>query len=103
MNFHGYGRRKDPNGDVIKKTTPQQAEAKLAALREKIVSGQADFATLARTESDCGSAKEGGDLGYFGPNQMQKPFEEAAFALEIGGLSGIVQSDSGAHIILRTG
>jgi NIMA-interacting peptidyl-prolyl cis-trans isomerase 1 len=42
-----------------------------------------------------------GDLGFFGPGQMQKPFEEASFALAVGGLSGIVDTDSGIHVILR--
>ncbi|BGP12810.1 hypothetical protein JCM10213_008071 [Rhodosporidiobolus nylandii] len=60
------------------------------------------FAKLASTESDCSSARDGGDLGYFGRNQMQKPFEEASFALEIDQLSDIVSTDSGVHLILRT-
>ncbi|WWC66251.1 uncharacterized protein I206_100152 [Kwoniella pini CBS 10737] len=63
----------------------------------------AEFAKIASTESDCSSAKKGGDLGWFGRNQMQKPFEDATFGLEIGQLSDIVQTDSGVHVILRTG
>lgn len=49
----------------------------------------AAFADLARTESDCSSARDGGDLGYFGRNQMQKPFEDAAFGLKVGEMSDI--------------
>ncbi|GAA5834101.1 hypothetical protein JCM9279_004214 [Rhodotorula babjevae] len=60
------------------------------------------FAQIASKESDCSSARDGGDLGYFGRNQMQKPFEEASFALEVGQLSDIVSTDSGVHLILRT-
>ncbi|GAA5980079.1 hypothetical protein JCM10908_001526 [Rhodotorula pacifica] len=60
------------------------------------------FAKLASTESDCSSARDGGDLGYFGRNQMQKPFEDAAFALKTEELSDIVSTDSGVHLILRT-
>lgn len=52
--------------------------------------------------SDCSSAKRGGDLGLFGRGAMQKPFEDAAFALKVGGLSQPVDTDSGVHIILRT-
>jgi hypothetical protein len=37
-----------------------------------------EFAKLASTESDCSSAKKGGDLGFFGPGQMQAPFEVRA-------------------------
>lgn len=52
--------------------------------------------------SDCSSAKRGGDLGLFGRGAMQKPFEDAAFALKVGELSQIVDTDSGVHIIMRT-
>ena len=66
------------------------------------MSGEVGFAELASKESDCGSAKRGGDLGLFGRGQMQKPFEDATFALEVGQLSEPVQSDSGTHLIMRT-
>ena len=59
------------------------------------------FVQIARKESDCNSAKRGGDLGSFGKNKMQKPFEEAAFNLNIGEISQTVETDSGVHIILR--
>jgi peptidyl-prolyl cis-trans isomerase NIMA-interacting 1 len=60
------------------------------------------FGTIASTESDCGSAQAGGDLGAFGRGAMQKAFEDATFATRVGELSGIVDSDSGIHVILRT-
>ncbi len=59
------------------------------------------FREIARVESDCGSAEKGGDLGLFGRGQMQRPFEEASFALAVGGLSDIVDTDSGIHVIMR--
>ncbi|XP_077185428.1 peptidyl-prolyl cis-trans isomerase NIMA-interacting 1 isoform X2 [Paroedura picta] len=68
---------------------------------QKIKSGE-DFETLASQFSDCSSAKAGGDLGAFGRGQMQKPFEDASFALRTGEMSGPVFTDSGIHIILRT-
>eukprot|EP00438_Fugacium_kawagutii_P010502 Skav232130 [mRNA] locus=scaffold1744:52322:56802:- [translate_table: standard] len=59
------------------------------------------FEALAREHSDCGSAKKGGDLGLFKHGRMQKPFEEAAFALKVNELSDVVSTDSGEHLILR--
>ena len=59
------------------------------------------FVSIAQTESDCSSAERGGDLGSFTRGKMQKAFEDASFGLEIGQLSGLVDSDSGIHIILR--
>ena len=41
------------------------------------------FKELASEFSDCSSAKKGGDLGMFGPGQMQKPFEDATFGLQV--------------------
>ncbi|KAF3908352.1 hypothetical protein AA313_de0208827 [Arthrobotrys entomopaga] len=67
----------------------------------KIQSGQVTLASLATSESDCSSARKGGDLGYFGRGDMQKEFEEAAFALRPGEMSGIVETASGLHLIER--
>ena len=65
---------------------------------------RATFEELARTESDCSSAKRGGDLGFFGRRKMQPTFEEASFALEIGELTKqLVETSSGVHLILRIG
>ncbi|CAH9119309.1 unnamed protein product [Cuscuta epithymum] len=93
---------KDPEGAVISKTTRDAAVAKLKALREDIVTGKSEFKDVAARFSDCSSAKRGGDLGKFGRNKMQKPFETAAFSLKVGEISDIVHTDSGVHIIMRT-
>ncbi|WP_051235912.1 peptidylprolyl isomerase [Paenibacillus pinihumi] len=63
----------------------------------------ADFATLAKEKStDPGSKENGGDLNFFGRGQMVPEFEEAAFALKKGELSGIVKTMHGFHIIKLT-
>lgn len=68
---------------------------------QKIRSGAAALGDLATTESDCSSACKRGDLGYFGKGDMQKEFEDAAFALQPGQMSGIVETASGLHLIER--
>jgi len=80
----------------------EEALTILQGYAEKIKSKESTFEDLASKFSDCSSAKKGGDLGMFGPGQMQKPFEEATFALNVGEMSEPVFTDSGVHIILRT-
>ncbi|XP_043711803.1 peptidyl-prolyl cis-trans isomerase Pin1 [Telopea speciosissima] len=94
---------KDPEGRIIMNTTRDTAVSQLKTLRDDIVTTKAKFDDLASRYSDCSSAKRGGDLGPFGRGQMQKPFEEATYALKVGEISDIVDTDSGVHIIMRTG
>lgn len=75
------------------------AESKIQAVLKEARDG-ADFAELAKKNSECPSASQGGDLGYFTRGQMVKPFEEAAFTLEPGQISEIVETQFGYHIIL---
>ncbi|KAF0310666.1 Peptidyl-prolyl cis-trans isomerase NIMA-interacting 1 [Amphibalanus amphitrite] len=81
--------------------TKEEALQILQGYRDRIVSGEDTFENLASQFSDCSSAKRGGDLGPFGRGAMQKPFEDAAFALQVGEMSDPVWTDSGVHIIKR--
>ncbi len=75
-----------------------QARAKLEAVKERINNGE-DFATLAEETSEDSSASLGGDLGFFGKGQMVQSFEDAAFTLNPGDVSDIVQTEFGFHLI----
>src|SRR5690606_14160696 len=68
------------------------------------VKSGADFAEMARRQSDDGSANQGGDLSYFSRGQMVPPFEEAAFALRDSGdiTPNLVKTRYGYHIIQLT-
>jgi parvulin-like peptidyl-prolyl isomerase len=74
------------------------AREKLEGIRAEALSG-ADFAELARRYSEDASAAEGGDLGRFGRGRMVAPFEQAAFALQPGEISDIVETQFGLHLI----
>ena len=86
-----------PRGaDAAAKT---EARAKAAEVLKDVKAGK-DFAALAKQHSqDPGSAPSGGDLGFFQQGQMVGPFNDAAFSLAPGAVSGLVETEFGFHII----
>jgi peptidyl-prolyl cis-trans isomerase C len=86
----------------VAKTDDDKAKAdkktKIEKLRQQLVDG-ADFAKLATDNSDCPSKEMGGDLGRFKKGQMQKPFEDAAFAQATNVIGPIVETEYGYHVI----
>ncbi len=81
--------------------TREQKKAKIDDIHAQLVAG-GDMATLAMENSDCPSKDKGGDLGFFGRGQMVKPFEDAAFALDTGEISPVVETSFGYHVITVT-
>jgi len=75
-----------------------EKKVKIEYLRDKLVHG-ADFAEIARDNSDCSSKNEGGDLGVIRKGQTVQPFEEAAFSQEINAIGPVVTTEFGYHII----
>lgn len=86
----------DPNQAKV------QARQKAEELLKKIKDG-ADFATVAKENSDDAMSKpQGGDLGLFPRGMMVKPFEDAAFGLKVGEVSNLVETQYGYHILKLT-
>jgi len=80
--------------------TQKAAEEKAKKLAEQAKAPGADFAALARANSeDTGSQATGGDLGWVAKGMMVAPFENALFAMKAGEVSGPVKSEFGWHVI----
>jgi peptidyl-prolyl cis-trans isomerase SurA len=88
---------------ILLRTSPQftqaQAVAQLAGYKQRVLAGQADFAALARDNSQDGSARDGGDLGWSRVGQFVPEFEDALAQLQPGGISDPVVSRFGVHLI----
>ena len=91
---------------ILKKVTPDADEATRKGARDAIeaaakrIAGGEDFAAVAKEVSEDSSAETGGDLGKFERGRMVPAFEEAAFGLPVGQVSGVVESPFGYHLIL---
>jgi peptidyl-prolyl cis-trans isomerase C len=90
--------RVEPGASSEKKN---QARQKLETIRGRIEKGE-NFEALAKEYSQCPSRTKGGDLGYISRGETVKPFEDVAFALEVGKLSAVVETTFGYHIIRVT-
>ena len=77
-----------------------KTEKEVNAVLERLKKGE-KFSAIAKDVSLCPSKKRGGDLGTFGRGQMVKEFENVAFVLDKGQISGIVKTQFGYHIIKR--
>ena len=77
-----------------------KTEKEVNTVLERLKKGE-KFSAIAKDVSMCPSKKRGGDLGTFGRGQMVKEFEQSAFALDKGQISGIVKTQFGYHIIRR--
>jgi len=75
------------------------AKSEIQAILKEARSGS-DFAELAKKHSQCPSASQGGELGYFERGKMVEPFGKTAFGLQPGEISDIVETQFGYHIIL---
>ncbi|RME28272.1 MAG: parvulin peptidyl-prolyl isomerase [Deltaproteobacteria bacterium] len=85
-------------------TATRSKEEALAGIRDlqQQLSQGADFAALARAHSDCPSGASGGDLGFFGRGQMVPEFEQAAFSMQPGEVSDVIETAFGYHLVART-
>lgn len=89
----------EQNESDSKKT---ELKKQLEDIKSQIEQDKITFADAAKKHSSCPSSARGGDLGSFGRGRMVPPFEQAAFGLEVGKLSDIVETQFGYHLITVT-
>lgn len=85
---------------AVSRAEIERIENKLREYAQRVNKGEADFSTLAKFYSEDGSARNGGELGYMGRNQLVPEFANVAFSLnDPKKVSKIVRSEYGYHII----
>jgi parvulin-like peptidyl-prolyl isomerase len=83
--------------------SPEEARRLALQALERVRNGE-ELGVIARECSDCPSASQGGDLGWFTPDKMVKPFSDAVYAMaKVGDISPVVESEFGFHVIKMTG
>jgi NIMA-interacting peptidyl-prolyl cis-trans isomerase 1 len=82
--------------------TEEEALEIITQVYEQLVKEPSRFAEFAQKMSDCKSYSRGGDLHEFKKEAMHREFSDAAFALKVNEMSGVIASPSGYHIVLRT-
>lgn len=98
-----YGNEEDTSKELENSSKESEDNGKDSTNKTVRNKDKDSFENIARERSDCSSYKRGGDLGWFGRGEMQQSFEKVAFSLPIGGISDIVETDSGVHLIKRIG
>ncbi|WP_279265929.1 MULTISPECIES: peptidylprolyl isomerase [unclassified Romboutsia] len=92
----------DDQGNALSDKKKAEAKKKAEEVLEKLKSGE-EFSALAKEYSqDAGTAENGGELGFFAKGKMVKEFEDAAWKLNVGEISDIVETSYGYHIIKVT-
>ena len=97
--FRRYRGAKNAGDDVTR--SKSAAEALAREIHAQVTATGADFAAIARERSEDSSAARGGDVGNVGRGRLAAAYEAAAFALPTDGISGVVESEFGYHVIQR--
>lgn len=90
-------------GMILRSIQPSESTDKaqlnaIKAIQARLKAGES-FAALAKSDSQCPSAEQGGDLGFFSRGMMVKEFDDGAFALKVGEISDVVRTQYGYHLI----
>ena len=90
-------------GSTATEVEKEKARAKLRSIRAELASGRVEFAAAAKAHSQCPSGPNGGDLGFIARKfQVDEAFARTAFALKVGEVSDIVETEAGYHLIWLT-